>query len=724
MLKYIWLYFRRRPGRILVFIIVVALGVAVSIVLSSIFLSFGETRSRISKINENWITVQYLSDTGRKEEIDDSLKEIFADVSGISDVIQVDIAYLGYNLFGSARANFPVYGIKQTDIARILQVSQSYIVDGRIFSPKTNEIMVSDSFLKASGVNIGLVYEEIFETASTGLYNVVAALKGPSVFGIGPSGISGGKGAYGFIVLSERGFSIAVESELRSRIAGEELEVGVQGPISSRENIERSYSGYYLGVLLCNLCVALVFIIGLTMLNSVSIRERRKEYGILAAIGHSPASLGARLFFESVYQCAAGWIIGLFAGRILVSYLETRFFEPNGLFVGDIFVSTIWTLVIPAVTVVFTQVLIGSHLSRDLVGLLKSSEKKKGILKNRFKNISLPWLRFPLRSDGYRSLFVNIIVFALLVTLFGSLLSSLTDTIRDSGRFFDSCSYVQTMESGDIELPEEIVSRSRAVLPASLLNLDVKLIFGTTEIFIPVVSSKDSELVQTLVGDTSENAFYVSKGLFDLINSGEVNGYGNSSPVVLPSLYGLSGIVVEEEVAAEGLLIFHAGDDLVEEIRLFASEAGVAEVVDRRSFEAKILKESQFMNLITSIIIYLQFFVVVIIAVVTVTRIVLGRRRELAIRNIIGQGRGEIALLLFGELILVLFSGATIGFILGTMSWSIFKAFFLSGVYISSFVAAKVFLKIFIMILIVLFSGLAMERYLISKQDPLSIIER
>ncbi|MBN2220490.1 MAG: ABC transporter permease [Kosmotogaceae bacterium] len=724
MLKYIWLYFRRRPGRILVFIILVAIGVAVSIVLSSIFLSFGETRNRISKVNENWITVQYLSDTGRKEEIDDSLKGIFADVSGISDVIQVDIAYLGYNLFGSARANFPVYGIKQTDIARILQLSQSYIVDGSVFYPGTNEIMVTDSFLKASGIGIGLVYEEISEVASMGLYNVVAALEGPSVFGIGPSGISEGRGAYGFIVLSERGFSIAVESELRSRIAGEELKVGVNGPISSRENIERSYSGYYLGVFLSNLCVALVFIIGLTMLNSVSIRERRKEYGILAAIGHSPATLGARLFFESLYQCAAGWIIGLFVGRIFVSYLRTRFFEPNGLFVGDIFVSTIWTLVIPAVTVVFTQVLIGSHLSRDLVGLLKSSEKKIGILKNRFKSINFSWLRFPLRSDGYRSLFVNITVFAVLVTVFGSLLSSLTDTVRDSGRFYDSCSYIQTVESGEIELPEEIVSRSRVVVPASLLNMDVKLIFGTTEIFIPVVSSKYSELFKAYVGDISESKFYVSEGLYDLINSGKVNGYGNSSPIVLPSLDGLSGIVFDEEVTSEGLLIFHMGDDLVEGIRLFASEAGIVEVVDRLTFEAKILTESQFIDLITSIIIYLQFFVVVIIAVVTVTRVVLGRRRELAIRSIIGQRRVEIGLLLFGELSLVLFTGAIIGFLLGAISWSVFRGLFLPGVYTASNVAAQVPLRIFMMILTVLFSGLAMERYLISRQDPLSIIER
>ncbi len=194
MLKYMWLYLRRRPGRILVFIFVVALGVSMSLVISSIFLSFGETRSRIAKINESWITVQYLSESGRDESIDNSLTEIFEDVFGLSDVIPVDIAYLGYNLFGSARANFPVYGIKQTEISRMLRESNAYISEGTVFSPGTNEIIVSDSFLRASGVDLKNVYEEISEMSSVGLYTVVASLEGPSVFGLGPSGISRGKG--------------------------------------------------------------------------------------------------------------------------------------------------------------------------------------------------------------------------------------------------------------------------------------------------------------------------------------------------------------------------------------------------------------------------------------------------------------------------------------------------------------------------------------------------
>ena len=154
MLKYMWLYLKRRPGRILVFIFVVALGVSISLVISSIFLSFGETRSRIAKINESWITVQYLSESGRDESIDSNLIEVFEDVFGLSDVIPVDIAYLGYNLFGSARANFPVYGIKQTEISRMLRESNAYIAEGTVFAPGTNEIIVSDSFLRASGVDL------------------------------------------------------------------------------------------------------------------------------------------------------------------------------------------------------------------------------------------------------------------------------------------------------------------------------------------------------------------------------------------------------------------------------------------------------------------------------------------------------------------------------------------------------------------------------------------
>ncbi len=133
MFRYIWLYFKRRPLRILVYILVVALGVAASIILGSIFLSFGETRNRITAVNENWITIQYLSNNGRDSRLDEVIEKTLSETFGFSDAIKVDIAYLSYNLFGSARANFPVYGIKQTDIPRLLRESDTQIVQGTVF---------------------------------------------------------------------------------------------------------------------------------------------------------------------------------------------------------------------------------------------------------------------------------------------------------------------------------------------------------------------------------------------------------------------------------------------------------------------------------------------------------------------------------------------------------------------------------------------------------------
>lgn len=724
MLKYMWLYLKRRPGRILVFIFVVALGVSMSLVISSIFLSFGETRSRIAKINESWITVQYLSESGRDESIDNSLVEIFEDVFGLSDVIPVDIAYLGYNLFGSARANFPVYGINQTEISRMLRESNAYISEGTVFSPGTNEIIVSDSFLKASGVDLKNVYEEISEMSSAGLYKVVASLEGSSVFGLGPSGISRGKGSFGFLVFAEDGFLIAVENELRSRIIGEELSASIRGPVSSRETLERQYASYYLGVFLTNLFVSLVFIIALTMLNSVSIRERRKEYAILAAIGYSPASLKVRLFLESLYQGIAGWILGLLAGGAVLSLLEDRFFTPNGLYIGDSAVSSICTLFIPFTTIVLSQLLIGRHLRRDLVGLMKSSEERAGLLKNRFRNVGLPWLQFPLRSDGYRSLFVNIIAFAVLVTVFGSLLSSLTDTVRDSGWLFDRCSYIQTSELEELRLPEEISSNSTAVLPADLLELDVKLMFGTTKLFIPVVSTEHSRLLSIFDEDPAAGTLYVSRSLFDLIVNGYVRGLDYSSIEVLPNLESLAGILVQDRIESAGLLVSYDDRNLAGEIRSFASGVGQVEVIDGKTFELKIRAETQFMELISSIIIYLQFIVVIIIGLVTVTRVILARRSEISIRNILGQRRDEIGLLFFGELSLVLFLGAVIGYLLTTICWQIFRLVFLRGLYISSIVVPETLFRISVMTVIVLLAGVITARFLISKQDPISIIER
>ncbi|WP_146227051.1 FtsX-like permease family protein, partial [Mesotoga sp. TolDC] len=100
------------------------------------------------------------------------------------------------------------------------------------------------------------------------------------------------------------------------------------------------------------------------------------------------------------------------------------------------------------------------------------------------------------------------------------------------------------------------------------------------------------------------------------------------------------------------------------------------------------------------------------------------RRSEISIRNILGQRRDEIGLLFFGELLLVLFTGAAIGYLLATVCWQIFRSVFLQGLYVSSIVVPEALFRISVMTVIVLLVGVITARCLISKQDPISIIER
>ncbi|HAY98391.1 MAG TPA: ABC transporter permease, partial [Mesotoga sp.] len=245
-----------------------------------------------------------------------------------------------------------------------------------------------------------------------------------------------------------------------------------------------------------------------------------------------------------------------------------------------------------------------------------------------------------------------------------------------------------------------------------------------SKLFIPVVSSEHSRLLSIFDEDPAAGTLYVSRSLFDLIVNGSVRGLDYSSMEVLPNLESLAGVLVQDRIESAGLLVLYDDRNLAGEIRSFASEAGQVELVDRKTFELKIRAETQFMELISSIIIYLQLIVVIIIGLVTVTRVTLARRSEISIRNILGQSRDEIGLLFFGELSLVLFLGAAIGYLLTTICWQIFTSVFLRGLYISSIVVPETLFRISVMTVIVMLAGVITARFLISKQDPISIIER
>jgi putative ABC transport system permease protein len=720
MFKYIWLYFKRRPLRILVFILVVALGVAASMILGSIFLSFGETRNRISAVNENWITIQYLSGNGRDSRLDEVIEETLSETFGFYDAIKVDIAYLSYNLFGSARANFPVYGIRQTDIPRLLRESEMQIIQGTVFERDSRDIMVSSSFLKADRLEVGQIYEETLEMSTPGQYSIVSSLKGPSIFGLGPVGISSGGGTYGYMIFAREGFLMAVENELKSALAEYMPSITVNGPASSIDRIREQYTGYYSGIFFVDLVVALVFTVGLTMLNSVSLRERRKEYGVMSAVGYTGGSLKVRLLIESSIQAALGWITGFLAGVWAITVLEKRFFEPAGLFLRNDPVGSLCTLIIPLAVVLLTQFLITGHLKRDLINLLRSASREKGIFRSCFRDLRTGWLRYPVRTGAYAPLFVNVVVFVVLIIFFGSLLSGLSDGIRDGGVFYENRTYVR-MAAG-AEFPTDIASSPEVkTFNAGLEKLRIKLLFGTSSVYIPVLSPEDARALLLLNEIPSTGTLLVSRGLSERLEDAESLGY--SKVEVSTVLKGLSGVMVASPLPGGTLLTYSTAGE-AEKIRRSLLSSQTEMILDNSTFEKSYKQETQFMKLITEIIIYLQFFVVMVIGVVTVIRTISARRSEISIRSIIGLKEKETRRMLSTELAAVTLSAAVMGCLAGLIVWWIMKSIFFQGVYTSTLVSTPTVLRVSLMVLSILVAGFLTVRFFASREDPIAIIER
>jgi len=720
MFRYIWLYFKRRPLRILVYILVVALGVAASIILGSIFLSFGETRNRITAVNENWITIQYLSNNGRDSRLDEVIEKTLSETFGFSDAIKVDIAYLSYNLFGSARANFPVYGIRQTDIPRLLRESEMQIARGTVFERDSRDIMVSGSFLKADRLEVGQIYEETLEMSTPGQYSIVASLKGPSIFGLGPAGISSGGGTYGYMIFAREGFLMAVENELKNALVEYMPSITVNGPASSIDRIREQYAGYYTGVFFVNLVVALIFTVGLTMLNSVSLRERRKEYGVMSAVGYTGGSLKVRLLIESSIQAALGWIAGFLAGVWTISVLEKRFFEPAGLFLRNDPVGSFYTLIIPLAVVLLTQFLITGHLKRDLINLLRSASREKGIFRSRFRDIRTGWLRYPVRTGAYTPLFVNVVVFVALIFFFGSLLSGLSDGIRDGGIFFENRTYVRMADG--VEFPSDITSSPEVKsFKAGLEKLRIKLLFGTSSVYIPVLSPEDARALLLLNETPATGTLLVSKGLSERLEDAASLGY--SKVEVSAVLKGLSGVMAASPLPGGTLLTYGTAGE-AEKIRRSLLFSQTEMILDNSTFEKSYKQETQFMKLITEIIIYLQFFVVMVIGVVTVIRTVSARRSEISIRSIIGLKEKETRRMLSTELAAVILSAAAMGCLAGLTVWWIMKSIFFQGVYTSTLVSMPTALRVSLMVLSILVAGFLTVRFFASREDPIAIIER
>ena len=92
--------------------------------------------------------------------------------------------------------------------------------------------------------------------------------------------------------------------------------------------------------------IAAVAAIALATLNHIFFDQRKEEFGILNAVGHSRWWLVVRTMKETVSVVSVAWVIGAVLCGIALVVMQNLIYSPRGLTI-NFFISTPWLLTLP-----------------------------------------------------------------------------------------------------------------------------------------------------------------------------------------------------------------------------------------------------------------------------------------------------------------------------------------------------------------------------------------
>jgi ABC-type lipoprotein release transport system permease subunit len=272
-----------------------------------------------------------------------------------------------------------VYGVTQDDMQTLVELYDIRVQEGRLPRPRSNEIALSEGIARNRGLHvgsrIGYGIDETDDHIPTEM--VIVGILSRASPGPDQDDLWLGLASYEYLSSHERYTSwpislLVVPAEGRYA----ELETWLQDHMDTdqteAETFEWMLGNYRILTLvfvalfgIVEGVIAIVAAIALAVLSYIYFMQRRQEFGILHAIGHSRWRLVLRTAKESISVAGAAWLIGAtvcMAGLVLI---QLGLYAPRGLSL-DFFSPAPWlfTLPLPLIVTAVSVGLIAWMLSR------------------------------------------------------------------------------------------------------------------------------------------------------------------------------------------------------------------------------------------------------------------------------------------------------------------------------------------------------------------------
>ncbi len=238
-------------------------------------------------------------------------------------------------------------GVSVDDATYLMTVANLRIKDGRLFTPRTNEIVLTDAVARALDLQVG---DEIDRSISEEFYYRVAApltvvgiLEGDPA-AIAEEGLTPRFGfvsgdyldshelyaprQHGLIVVPKEGRLSALNEFLETAVSSSNTDVVTINELMHFVSMARQSLYVIFGLM--NTLVAVVVALVMAAINRIALMQRLEELGVLHALGFDRRTLTRRMIRETAVITTFGWLAGLAISLIVLLFLRDTVLYAQG----------------------------------------------------------------------------------------------------------------------------------------------------------------------------------------------------------------------------------------------------------------------------------------------------------------------------------------------------------------------------------------------------------
>ena len=332
-------YYWRHKRHAMMLVALIALGTL------GLFVMVSMLDSLVGRLNSSYLSqVSYVAPLNGQN-LETGLQAQIQAHPAVEKVIPVSSLSIRYpSLLG--QDPLQIFGVTPEEAEILLLRAGLRISVGRMFAPRSNEIVISGSVARALNLSLG---DEIDRTVDKKVYAQIASplkvvgILEPEIVDPGvPAPVFGfisdeyltsheayQKLVHGLLIVPQIGQLTEVNVFLESQIDPAYTEVETIDEL--RRIMSMALQALYVIFGLVNSLVAVIMALVVAAINRIALLQRIDELGVLNALGFSRGTLTRRMVAETAIITLMGWLVGLAISLGFLALLRDQFFYPRGI---------------------------------------------------------------------------------------------------------------------------------------------------------------------------------------------------------------------------------------------------------------------------------------------------------------------------------------------------------------------------------------------------------